>query len=52
MYYVRDVRDLFDFSIDEDYYETIIVKTAFDGNYIQDESTKEKGKGTKEKIYQ
>ena len=31
---MKNVRDLFDLSIDEDYYEPIIVKTAFDGNYI------------------
>ena len=35
---IRNVRGLFDWSIDEDYYELIIVKTAFDGNYIQYES--------------
>ena len=32
---IRNVRDLFDLSIDEDYYKLIIVKSAFDGNYIQ-----------------
>ena len=35
---IRNVRDLFDFSIDEDYYEPIIVKAAFDGTNIQYES--------------
>ena len=29
---IRNIRDLFDLSIDEDYYEPIIVKSAFDGN--------------------
>ena len=32
---IRNIRVLFDFSIDEDYYEPILVKIAFDGNYIQ-----------------
>ena len=40
----RNVRDLFDLSIDEDYYEPILVKSAFDGNYIQYESKRDKGK--------
>ena len=31
-------------SIDEDYYEPIKVKSAFDGNYIQYESKGDKGK--------
>ena len=44
---IRNVRDLFDLPIDEDYYGPIIVKTAFDGNYIQYEC-----KGDKGKIYQ
>ena len=41
---IRNIRDLFDLSIDEDYYESIIIKTAFDGNYIQCESKGDKGK--------
>ena len=41
---IRNVRDLFDLSIDEDYYKPIIVKSAFDGNYIQYESKGDKGK--------
>ena len=32
---IRDVRDLFDLSISEHYYKPIIVKSAFDNNYIQ-----------------
>ena len=38
-------------SIDEDYYEPIIVKTAFDGNYIQYESKGDKGKNLSIKRY-
>ena len=41
---IRDVRDLFDLSINEDYYKPIIVKSAFDDNYIQYESRGDKGK--------
>ena len=41
---IRNVRDLFDLSIDEDYYEPIIVRSAFDGNFIQCESKEDKGK--------
>ena len=45
---IRNVRDLFDLSIDKDYYyKPIIAKSAFDGNYIH-----MKVRGTKEKIYQ
>ena len=44
---IRNVRYLFDLSIDEDYFEPILVKSVFDGNYIQYES-----RGAKEKIYQ
>ena len=42
---IRDVKDLFDLSIDEDYYKPIITSDAFDNNYIQHES-----KGNKDKI--
>ena len=35
---IRNARDLLDLSIDEDYYELILVKSAFDGNYNQYES--------------
>ena len=41
---IRNVRDVFDLSIDEDYYKPIIAKSSFDGNYIQYESKGEKGK--------
>ena len=42
---IRDLRDLFDSSISEDYYRPIIVKGAFNNNYIKYES-----KGDKDKI--
>ena len=42
---IRDVKDLFDLSIDEDYYKPIITNSAFNKNYIQYES-----KGNKDKI--
>ena len=42
---IRDVKDLFDLSIDEDYYKPIITNVAFNNNYIQYES-----KGNKDKI--
>ena len=42
---IRDVKDLFDLSIGEDYYKPIIVNGAFNNNYIQYES-----KGDKDKI--
>ena len=32
---IRDVKDLFDLSIDEDYYKPIIITGAFNNNYIQ-----------------
>ena len=41
---MRNVRDLFDLLIDEDYYKPIIVRGAFNGNYIQYESKRDKGK--------
>ena len=37
--------------IDEDYYEPIIVRSAFDGNYIQYESRGDKGKNLSIKRY-
>ena len=42
---IRDVKDLFDLSIDEDYFKLIITNGAFNNNYIQYES-----KGNKVKI--
>ena len=42
---IKDIENLFDLSITEDYYKSIIVKSAFHNNYIQYES-----KGDKDKI--
>ena len=42
---IRDVKDIFDLSVDEDYYKPIITNGAFNNNYIQYES-----KGNKDKI--
>ena len=47
----RNVRDLFDLSIDEDYYKPIIAKSAFDGSYIQYESKGDKRKNLSIKKY-
>ena len=47
----RNVRYLFDLSIDEDYYKPIIAKSAFDGNYIQYESKGDKRKNLSIKKY-
>ena len=38
-------------SVDEDYYKPIIIKSAFDGNYIQYESKGDKGKNLSIKKY-
>ena len=48
---IRNERDLFDLSIDEDYYEPIIVKSAFDSNYFRYESKGDKGKNLSIKKY-
>ena len=40
---IRDIKDLFDLSISEDYYKPIIVNTAFNNNYIRYESKGDKG---------
>ena len=42
---IKDVKKLFDLSIDEDYYKPIINNTAFNNTYIQYES-----RGNKDKI--
>ena len=39
---IRDIKDLFDLSISEDYYKLIIVNNAFNNNYIQYESKGDK----------
>ena len=41
---IRNVRDLFDLSIDEDYYKPVIARGAFNSSYIQYESKGDKGK--------
>ena len=41
---IKDEKDLFDLSIDEDYYKPIITKTAFNDNYSQYESRRNKNK--------
>ena len=43
---IRNVRNLFDLSIDKDYYKPIITNGAFNNNYIQYESM---GRGGKDK---
>ena len=48
---IRNVRDLFDLSVHEDYYKPIIVRGAFNGNYIQYESKGDKGKNLSIKKY-
>ena len=39
---IRDIKNLFDLSISEDYYKLIIVNNAFNNNYIQYESKGDK----------
>ena len=41
---IKDVKDLLDLSIDEDYYKSIITKGSFNNNYIQYESRRDKDK--------
>ena len=48
---IRNVKDLFNLSIDEDYYKPIITKSAFNNNYIQYESKRDKGKNLSIKKY-
>ena len=48
---IRSVKDLFDLPIDEDCYKPIIIKGAFNNNYIQYESKGDKGKNLSIKIY-
>ena len=48
---IRDVKDLFDLSINEDYYKPVITKDAFNNNYIQYESKGDKGKNLSIKKY-
>ena len=48
---IRNVRDLFNFLIDEDCYEPIIARDAFNSSYIQYESKGDKGKNLSIKKY-
>ena len=48
---IRNVKDLFDLPIDEDYYKPIITKGADNNNYIQYESKADKGKNLSIKKY-
>ena len=48
---MRDVRNLFDLSIDEDYYKPIKTNDAFNGNYIEYESKGDKDKTLSIKEY-
>ena len=41
---IKDIKDLFDLSIGEEYYKPIITKASFNNNYIQYESRGDKGK--------
>ena len=47
----RNLRNLFDLSIDEDYYKPILTNGAFHNNYIQYESMRDKGKNLSIKKY-
>ena len=48
---IRNMKDLFDLSIDEDYYKPIITKGAFNNKYIQYGSKGDKGKNLSIKQY-
>ena len=48
---IKNVRDLFDLSIDEDYYKPQITRGVFNNNYIQYESKGNKGKNLSIKEY-
>ena len=48
---IRNVRDLFDLSIDDDYYKPIIARGAFNSSYIQYESKGDKRKNLSIKEY-
>ena len=48
---IKNVRDLFNLSIDKDYYKPVIAKGDFDGSYIQYESKGDKGKNLSIKKY-
>ena len=48
---IRDVKDLFDLPIVEDYYKAIVINSAFNNNYIQYESKENKQKNLSIKEY-
>ena len=48
---IRDVKDLFDLSIDKNYYKPIITNSDFNNNYIQYESIGDKDKNLSIKKY-
>ena len=48
---IRDVKDLFDLSTDEDYYKPIITKGSFNNSYIQYKNIGDKGKNLSIKKY-
>ena len=48
---IRNVRDLFDLSIIEDYYKPLIARGAFNSSYIQYESKGDKRKNLSTKEY-
>ena len=39
---IKDIKDLFKLSIDKDYYEPILVKSGYNGDYVQYESKGDK----------
>ena len=48
---IRSVKDLFDLSIDEDYYKPVKAKGSFNNSYILHESIGDKGKNLSIKKY-
>ena len=48
---MRNVRDFFDLLIDEYYYKPIITKGAFNNNYVQYESKRDKRKNVSIETY-
>ena len=48
---IRDVKKLFAFSIDEDYYKPIVINDAFNSNYIEYECKRDKDKALSIKEY-
>ena len=48
---IRDIKNLFNQSVDEDYYKPVKTKSAFNGNYIEYESNGDKDKNLSAKEY-